>query len=288
MAETSSIPTTLFHYTSLEVLDRILDSQKLRLNDANKMNDYSEGRWIERHIRSVVESKAIPEKQKSDFYSLYERNRISRPACLFCLSEEQELLSQWTRYAEDGEGVSIGFSMTNSSIAQRIPSPRHMEFHSIGIAPVIYDSEYQHDTVQQILDDLEKDGFENTNAKVLAIRRLLACGLIFKSHGFIEEKEWRIIDAPTPEMGLAKTEGLRTRKPYTPQFDFDISRNNMKRFTSVQFSKITEESDYSFICSVKLGPRCPISKLEVEQFLAGKYGIETIEVSKSEIPYRGR
>ena len=60
----------------------------------------------------------------------------------FCVSKDKDVLSQWRSYANDGQGVAIGFDVD------------FIEKHySLYGAEVIYDKEKQYDILSQKISD---------------------------------------------------------------------------------------------------------------------------------------
>ena len=99
----------LSHYCSNEAFLSILRTRELWLSDFSLSNDHLEGKWLR---------KLLTERwSKQNLYPLeYERLTAHVDAVIdtfvaggFCLSEEDDLLSQWRGYADNGAGVSIGF-----------------------------------------------------------------------------------------------------------------------------------------------------------------------------------
>lgn len=99
-------PHTLYHYTNSAVLVSIIQSRKIRLSARWHLNDPREGEDFKDLLNEYVSAKrADEEKAKIAMKSL-----DSLRFYVACFSEDGDLLSQWRAYAQDGEGLSIGFN----------------------------------------------------------------------------------------------------------------------------------------------------------------------------------
>ena len=107
---TAHIPKLLYHYTSIEVFESILTNRSVWLSDLAKMNDSMERSWVSTLFKEVwldcLESKRAIIDADAYFYD-FEIDKI--PVFAICLSAAGDLLSQWRAYADDGQGVAIGF-----------------------------------------------------------------------------------------------------------------------------------------------------------------------------------
>ena len=71
----------------------------------------------------------------------------------FCLSEEADLLSQWRGYADDGTGVSIGFSRKYFELLGNTKRDRGDEFNA-SITKVEYDYSKQRASISEPADKI--------------------------------------------------------------------------------------------------------------------------------------
>ncbi|WP_026520067.1 DUF2971 domain-containing protein [Butyrivibrio sp. FCS006] len=118
-------PSILYHYTSLETLQAILQNKTIRLSDITKSNDSKEISLISSYIDDIyqaaynaetakifIENVSAEEWQKQvagakKKWFENDHNGFSYYVC--CFSKAEDLLSQWRGYADDGRGVAIGF-----------------------------------------------------------------------------------------------------------------------------------------------------------------------------------
>lgn len=96
------IPDVLYHYTSNSVLLSILGNKSLWLSSQWHLNDYAEGRVFNKLVEELAEQLEVP--SPSD-----RLESLSSVGCYVnCLTQHEDMLSQWRGYAEDGKGVAIG------------------------------------------------------------------------------------------------------------------------------------------------------------------------------------
>ncbi|MBB5066156.1 DUF2971 domain-containing protein [Granulicella mallensis] len=114
-------PEVVYHYTSMEVLQKIIKSHELWATNVNYLNDVSEYRFFidataDRFVALDLGPPHLPKIDKfdpdSDFVTL---------PFVTSLSGERDSLSQWRSYCTTGNGVSIGFRTTSLRRAYLTP-----------------------------------------------------------------------------------------------------------------------------------------------------------------------
>ncbi len=99
-------PDYLYYYCGQETAQKILESRQLRLSNLSGVNDFKEGIWLIDKIEEVAKSDA----QKRLLRIL--RNRLWHyDPLICCLTMEDDSLSQWAMYSEDGKGYAIGIDV---------------------------------------------------------------------------------------------------------------------------------------------------------------------------------
>ena len=120
---------TVYHYCSLETFNTIINNKTLRASDITKSNDDQELKWIANSISNTIinvilnnktlcskynidndKIRFIEEQIKNVTNSVYISNSRTMLSLACCFSETGDLLSQWRGYANDGNGISIGFN----------------------------------------------------------------------------------------------------------------------------------------------------------------------------------
>lgn len=103
-------PRVLYHYCSTESFYKIISERKIKLSALSFSNDSLEGGLAWKTIQKLCIERTLNRYQTSNIKGIldfFERDFDSHG---FCLSEMGDLLSQWIMYADDANGISIGFS----------------------------------------------------------------------------------------------------------------------------------------------------------------------------------
>jgi len=226
-------PATLYHYTGIDSLQKIVESKKLWASSIFHLNDASELRYaidlLKKEMNKHFKNNQNDELKKivHNFYSLldsislanYDRNNQNYlSAFVFSLSEEKDLLSQWRGYALEGKGVSIGFNSQN--INEKIIHQKLI------LAKCIYKKEERDSIISKLCNSLIKefktkktvfsDYTSQEEAKYLLekITRIIKIFVFIKNEKFSEEKEWRILWVFPEVVNVEFREGDTTLIPY--------------------------------------------------------------------------
>src|SRR5882672_1435279 len=114
--EQRGLATPLYHYTSVETMEKILRSKRMRASHIAFMNDGSELEYGLQLFKMLLGQKmqAAAGRQKDLAAALLanvDTQSVERvPVFVLCFSEAANLLSQWQLYTPHGRGVSIGFN----------------------------------------------------------------------------------------------------------------------------------------------------------------------------------
>lgn len=271
----------LYHYCSNDAFCSIINNKTVRLSSLRLSNDRTEGTVVSK----VFEALAADDPERVDGFSSYVKELESPYHALgFCLSEADDLLSQWRGYADDGAGFSIGFSREYlESFAEQ--EELCCQIHSGRFLKVEYDLKKQKELLRSLYEKMKypaaRGGIElpvrgsaqEINRKVDAFRE---CNLLkmmvlapelygVKDEPFSEEVEWRIV-VPLREMDLTNY-GCHYR---------------MRGGQLVPYKDIAIKE--SAIMHVIIGPKNPNSEQDVKCFLESQ-GFGKLHVTKSEIPY---
>jgi len=197
-----SLPTALYHYSSLEVLQKILENDDLRLSHAEYSNDQREIEEARTLIFARVAA-STPGPFRSAVDAAFRTQAKNVDAYVFCMTtgvlgatKPQDMLSQWRAYAQDGRGGALTLDPQGlSALAFHMPGLR--------INPVIYDPMVQ----ARLIDGIIAAGATRHVAVGAVAVDATVASLVFalplmKHEGFAEEREWRLIfmplDNPTP------------------------------------------------------------------------------------------
>ena len=196
-------PPTLYHYTSATGMLGMLDSRELWLTSVHYLNDRNEFLHTTSLTYSLISEKrrGASETQKAVLNGLVRTlDNIGRiNTCVFSLSENGDLLSQWRGYCPADGGYSIGFDTAKLRAVA----------HANGLLLVRceYDRDSQVEKLRGHLDAIttqfEADvtrgmhvEYATTAARARLELLLMELAPTFKDPSFAEEREWRLLTVP--------------------------------------------------------------------------------------------
>jgi hypothetical protein len=106
------------HYCSMDVFISIIEKKEVWITALRDSNDSLEGQWVlDRFL--ALRSGSNDDYYEKAWHILRNAFRSGQNALGICFSEHRDLLSQWRGYADDGRGVSIGFSKAGLATLSR-------------------------------------------------------------------------------------------------------------------------------------------------------------------------
>lgn len=240
------MPDTLYHYCSTEAFRSIVSSASIRLSSLTQSNDSREGREIS-EVFNTIRERRHPEASPAFFASI-ERHGLNFNAYGFCLSAKRDRLSQWRGYADDANGVCIGFNVEslkklNHPSGCVIEKVEYKRVEQERLVEELY-SEYlggfelvQH---REKLDQkIDRRMFEMSEGE-----RIWKLRYILKNSAFKEEHEWRLFC-------------VRDKQLEDKDLEFFARRDALVPFYSVCLCKDAEGLPLTspVITEVTLGPR---------------------------------
>ena len=211
----------------------------------------------------------------------------------FCMSEKGDLLSQWRAYADNAEGVSIGFNQEYFETLGNLKRDRGDEF-SAHLTKIEYDFAEQKKLVAEHADEILKpvaDGalrwptlLTSKEDEKKWREKFRAMGLHFiffylflfrlKNPAFAEEREWKIISH-------IFREDRKENFGQLAKMDFRSHMDRIVPFTRIALEPLSQPS----ISEIVLGPRNATPERVVEALLF-KHGWTDVSVRKSSASYR--
>ncbi|HEX9059582.1 MAG TPA: DUF2971 domain-containing protein [Clostridia bacterium] len=279
----------VYHYCSVDAFLNIIQNSRLWLSDILKSNDNKECTWIKDMINSEIESRLAEidsNALKAWKFGYQLRADIGNDMTVYtcCFSECYDSLSQWRGYAQDGQGVAIGFSKMHLQ-ALNGKLPYHFIFNK-----VVYEEKEQ----EKFIDNIVKENFENMQFKgighvglELGSNYLLRFPL-YKNPNFNEEKEWRIVFLSRP--GSKRINGDVEGFQFLDT-KFRSGDGKIVSYLEMDFSNIK----HKFVKEICIGPKSKVSKIDVQNVLlaSGYYDMgktydynEPIHITTSKSSYR--
>lgn len=316
----------LYHYAGNQKGFGILNSKTIRLSDIYKSNDYNELTLL---FPDIFDELLILFKE-SPFEFKYEGKKGVEALRLLlkiteqmigdaiecgdfsnfvvCFSEQNDLLSQWRGYADDGKGISIGFS---KELLKRKCDEENSIFR---LEKVTYINEERRkqivkETASEVIEELRElrkwivdemtnnDDSPDTDSLLGfnfygMIESILTDSLKYKIIGFEEEKEWRLFlrnrAYKNPEWVIGKERDMRGPRYFSEtltflrnRISFNITDNNICPYVPLEFSEIGA----GFVKEIWIGPKSKIVKKDLELLLA-QLNYQDVRILFSETSYR--
>jgi len=273
--------SNIYHYTDLNGFLNILKNRTLWLTNTNSMNDHQEIHWFKNLLRKRLDEAELneglnPEQIKilGQFWSSL-INPISNPH-ICCFSQCGDLLSQWRAYADDAQGISIGFSKDKLNLSKRFPVTTvsiHRE-DNVYIQDVIYDEKAQNEIINSVVDRVIKrlkisSDFHQEIS--MLINECFGYSYIFKNPAFSEESEARIIN-------LGFLDNSNKWFGTVGKVNFRVSGDTLASYFNLSF-------DAGAVEEVIIGPKSKVNLDDIELFLRSN-GLEHVKVNRSTASYR--
>lgn len=288
-----SDPKILYHYCGLNTFYNIMKNQSIWLSDISKSNDSQELNWLTGQLKSSMSSyffvfydrlrenglldtfNNAGYKEIMDFINSCDLSKELK-CWAFCMSEKKDDLGQWRGYADDGQGISIGFKRDYFE-----PEPiNNLSFDNMLSIYGLFDKiEYGNfDVIHEFLRQNELREIETTlDGKVLiknfkqALAKTILLSPLYKNSAFQEEKEWRLAcvmftlsllkNSTTPATNLSWLDRLADRF-LVEQYAFSLKNQALVSHIELKFKDIK-----SALYSVTIGPKSKLSELDIKLFL---------------------
>ena len=188
-------PKFLSHYTSFEVLQKIVECGTMWATDLFYMNDKAEFRYAIGLIESMLDDDSAVKPHAEEIIEIFfdqgESVGIDRSIYSISFSEEKDLLSQWRAYCPKSGGVSIAFEKTDLEVLGSAGDCR--------LIKCIYDENKQKAILSGVLDKAKQvvdQGGAETDVQKEIVDGILKFAPQMKHPSFVEEREWRLVTKP--------------------------------------------------------------------------------------------
>lgn len=247
----------LYHYCSIESFYGIITSKKIWLSAASQSNDSKELSYLDELLTIA----------RNEFDGNIDIAARSADICecskwlpfIFCLSEHDDLLSQWRGYGANGTGFSIGFNLCAiEALLKNINNSSSRPL--LNFESVIYNCNDQKEIVTKCLRENKLEE--------------LIYGFYprFKNDSFHEEKEWRLISG----LSMGGT-GFRS---------FDSIKFRMSNSQMLMHLEIPIEQYFpSLIKEIIIGPKSKIERSTLHFFLRN-HGLAGVQIRESKVSLR--
>ena len=300
----------VYHYCSLDVFTKIISGKSIRLSDITKSNDSMEILWITKYIKEIFDEEFQKETEKTKYFKKdypkevftelvehYSKEFFDEEQKLYsyfvcCFSRQGDLLSQWRGYADDGNGIAIGFDsdilkqIVKADINYAIRS-NVFDFNSVEYSEYSQKLQVKKVALELITElkeiakskssDIKQNSMQAYNNCFL---KLFNLSIFMKNPFFKEEQEWRICHW-TEITSKNKTSNIQINEDLTlSDIGFHQIRDDIIPHIDLSF----EKSSKAAIKEIIIGPKCKIRENDIKTFLFSN-GIEC-QISKSKGTYR--
>jgi len=286
-------PAILYHYCSNSAFHSIMSQRRVRLSLLSMSNDTKEGQ----HILDLA-GRILPDgfPHRNDALEQLKQVISGLSAIGFCLSADGDVLSQWRGYADNAQGVALGFDFAALKAATEQERDDHI---IVRIGSVFYDGKPLEAAMKPYLQPVIAHYESGAMKQPQLSRLLMATGeeteeekkrigqafsklfymlfdianyaYMIKAPFFIEEQEWRIMAHLTNLMGVLAL----------PSAQFQPSAEKLKPFRDFPLKGFVP----SMIKEVVLGPRNQTPS-EVMRLFLDSLGFDHVTFRNSTGSYR--
>lgn len=312
----------IYHYCSIDTFLNIIKNSTIRMSDVGKSNDYMETKWLldyfeDEVIRQYQENPiklndgyicGLNDIETIKFLVRNEKEKMLKATdqlfYISCFSENGDKLSQWRGYADDGNGVSIGFKtkgLRSLSENEELLILRKVTYPSKKTTPneiMDYAKEFLSDIYNALINNETKDIFLNRNSSsyVLMLSSIILQldSVFYKNPEFQEEEEWRLVlNDELSKYGTDWNYWYNDEKENTlgefnqcfPKgLEFKSTRKKIISYFDLSFKGRKDE----IIDKIIIGPKSEIEESDVHQVLSyyGYNASNDISIEKSKSTYR--
>jgi hypothetical protein len=270
----------IYHYCSPQAFLQIIERKCIWLSSTNNMNDFSEGEWFSKALRMVLaEKEMVYGEQWCEAVWRYFVENLT-PKYITCFSKNNDSLSQWRAYAQDGEGVSIGFDEEFLGAKGKFINPHSDIEKSLCLCDVNYLSHHEIKgtlikQANEILEE-EKDNPNKQEGVEWFADLCVSLAMEVKNPAFEEECEKRLVYSADIK---ASSEGLLEVKNPIGEMRHRISNGYLTSY--FEFGLLVQDA----IKEITLGPKNKFHNIDIQNFL-GLNSLSHIHVKRSSATYR--
>ena len=292
-----------YHYTSLKTLFLIITNNELWLSNLRNSNDPNEFYLTCDEYNSYID--ALGKNPYDGKPYILEKNGIYGNTYGLSFTSNGDNLSQWERYGDSVEGVSIHFDIQLLQKSLKKKYDFSFDFDSVK-----YTKSEKRKFIESKIKKIDLDHFSGcavqkwTMEAIYFIEYYNQAQMLFKKEPFCGEQEYRLFFDPTyydffydlfmkhpyPQLDAAK-EKFKKRYDYVANTlkilekdkKFTLMRNGINSYLTLNLS-LLGDSKTKLIKEIILGSKCKQDPKELKDFLCF-YGYD-VEIRKSEISIR--
>jgi hypothetical protein len=255
-------PLVLYHYTGGDGLKGIISERSMRCSYLDVLNDPMEYRYGENLIKDMISNyigKEQDERIKKALTTIIDFTSVrnfTHKIFIACFCENNNLLSQWRGYGDNGVGYNLGFMFDSET--QYYLDPEHLDkTQNVILRKVVYNideqtkliDDYLLNLIEGLKKTLVKEGvhkiadpkFDYSPISILCCNLLIDMMLSMKNPKFEEENEWRL---------LRVTLNSDARSMYK----FQVNKNELFPYLDTNFYKKNNDSNEFPLQNIMIGP----------------------------------
>ncbi len=303
------IPKILYHYCSVDAFHEIIKNKTLRLSEIEKSNDSLECQWLEQRIVPSLIRKRIVEQLSETSSNEYVESMIKESISIYkgywdslhdsivqkmtlaiCFSRNDDLLSQWRGYGNDGYGVAIGFNTKAFGKYLNLGL-----FSVMQLKKVEYNESKQEKVISAQVEEYVRQFLEAPRSGMLessltAIHLVCLFESTFnKNPAFSEEAEWRLAASLGNIADYASVSQRYIRARLTDVLSAPkvlIKNSKAVFYSDLSFKHLSIPEGGVLIPRIVIGPKCKLSRRDIYMLL-DSYGYDSsnLEIESSKATY---
>lgn len=192
----------VFYYCSVSTALSILKNHEIWMTDVRNMNDGNETIGVYRMFFDLLEkydkrknlSAMLDFARQPGAIQIYETPLGAYPEYVTCFSKDSDSVSQWVSYADNGQGIAIGFDETSFvRLASGFTSRGELAYRSITYVGESEIKGYIPSLYAYLLEDLCDNELQMMDRAMEYIRQLYPFGISLKTMHYASESEKRLI-----------------------------------------------------------------------------------------------
>lgn len=190
----------VYYYCNVSTALAVLREKEIWMTDIRNLNDLNELTGVYNMFFGLLEeydaergrtlSSLFDIARQPGAIQLYERPTKAHSYFVACFSKNQDSVSQWVSFADDGHGLAIGFDEQQLIAAS---AAEGLEYHAISYVREGDIKQHIPSIYRELVNSGCKSGRELMDATMCRIKEIYESGAYFKTHHYRSENEMRVI-----------------------------------------------------------------------------------------------
>lgn len=304
-----NIPSTIYHYCSLQTLHSIISKKSLWLTSLSSTNDSTELQECKKLLDLSIEEISKNYNDGSIEKKLLNNFKNSKPYKHFnyyglsCI-EEKDSLTHWEFYGDNSQGICIGLNLDYLFfLLEKTDNTDYYTDYLRGNS-ILYSDNDKINFMTEILSDFieeYKNHPSTINDPIFLSNSIYNTILefttpLFKHHNFVNEKEYRLFFIENSKEEYIKALAITGKQKYIDAINsifkdlnlskenkqFHLFKNGIRGYYPLNLDWCWNDK---LIPEIILGTKCTQNKNELKQFLK-QHNLNKTKISISKILFR--